>query len=223
MPIIIPGHRPGVFGERPPWGSIDDHDLAAVRVGPGPKVDVVEMLSVTVVEEHAAIAVIPRIKGTFDLKRDDGIGQVDVFHEGNVMGAANLGLVITLPAIEPPDGPIAIAGERPGLRVGRLPAADTLCKRLFKNQRQCRLGTATGTTRNELLHTNQDEDRNRQPGLFHQFTRYSSKLNGSNTLFQTLRIPPAATRCDQLLTPSHFRNLPDFRESSLHQETSHRR
>ena len=91
VPLVVPGHGLLVLRQRPAGSAVDDHDLAAGRVGLGSQVHVVKVLGILLVEEHAAVAVVARVPRALHLERDHGVGEFQPLDQRDVVGAADLG------------------------------------------------------------------------------------------------------------------------------------
>lgn len=78
VPFVGPGDLVLVLGKGLSRGSVDNHDLAAVRIWLRAKVDVVEMSGVLMVEEDTAVTMISGILRTTDPEGEDKITKLQV-------------------------------------------------------------------------------------------------------------------------------------------------
>ena len=134
--VDLPRRLVFIVGHRFARGIFHDHDLAAVRVRSRAEVAVIKMLGILPVEKHAAIAVVAGVLRAAHTERQHKIGDCDPLDQCDVVRAANLGLVIALPPVDPENVVAANLAVRPAFLVGDLPAFASLFKILLKNKGQ---------------------------------------------------------------------------------------
>lgn len=126
MPFVVPRDVVFVLSEGFAWSAVHDHDLSAVGVGAGAEMDVVEMGRVLVVEEDTAVAMISGIFRTPDTEGEGEVAEIEVLDQGDVIRAANLGLVVVFSSVDSEDVVLLNLAVGPALLVGGFPAFETL-------------------------------------------------------------------------------------------------
>lgn len=133
VPLVVPRSKSFIAGQRQSRRFLDDHDLAAVWVGPGPQVRVIKVLVILVIEKDAAVAVVSGVFGTADSEGDVKAAEMKVFDQRHMSGTAHRRLVVTL-ASRDRHGLVAIViNDFPGCRVEYLPTGESRLEVLFKH------------------------------------------------------------------------------------------
>jgi hypothetical protein len=71
-----------------------------------------------------------------DAEGENEVTELDILDQSNVVGAANLGLVVVLPSVDAKDVVAVFLAMCPAIRVGHIPAFESVFKVFAKDERE---------------------------------------------------------------------------------------